>query len=119
LDAQLEILLQIQDLKAQRRELEEGRSERQVEEEEFNLAVDSALAGLDEKIAEVTDELAPMVRKRYDRLARGIERAVVPAINGVCYGCFVSVATSVASDPGERAKLRNCDYCGRFLYFLD
>ncbi len=119
MDAQLEILLQIQDLKGQRRGLEEGRSERQVEEEAFNLRVDEALTGLDEKIDQVMEELDPGVRRRYDRLAGGIDRAVVPVINGVCYGCFVSVATSVASDPAERAKLRNCDHCGRFLYFLD
>jgi uncharacterized protein len=119
MDEQLEVLLQIQDLKAQRRELEDGQSERQVQEEAFNLKVDAAIERLDEKIRQVTDELSPVVRKRYERLAGGTERAVVPAINGVCYGCFVSVPTSVASDPTERAKLRNCDHCGRFLYFVD
>jgi predicted nucleic acid-binding Zn-ribbon protein len=31
----------------------------------------------------------------------------------------VSVPISVASDPAERIKLRNCDHCGRFLYFVD
>lgn len=119
MDAQLEILLQIQDLKAQSRDLEEGGSERRVEEEAFDLDIDHALTLLGDKIAEVENELDPRVRKRYDRLAGGIERVVVPAIKGTCYGCFVSVPVSVASDPMERAKLRNCESCGRFLYFID
>jgi predicted nucleic acid-binding Zn-ribbon protein len=120
MDAQLEILLQIQDLKGQRRDLEEGGLQRQMEEEAFDLKVDEALAMLDEKIAEVVDELDPRVRKRYHRLAGGrVERVVVPAIKGTCYGCFVSVPVSVSSDPSERAKLRNCESCGRFLYFID
>lgn len=119
MDAQLEILLQIQDLKAQRRELEEGETGRQVQQETFNLDVETAIEQLDEKIAEVVAELDPRVRKRYTRLAAGIHRPVVPVINGTCYGCFVSVAISVSSDPTERARLRNCDHCGRFLYFID
>lgn len=119
MDVQLEILLQIQDLKAQRRDLEEGGSEREVEREAFDLDIDHALALLDEKIVEVVGELDPRVRKRYHRLAGGIERVVVPAIKGTCYGCFVSVPVSVSSDPAERAKLRNCESCGRFLYFID
>jgi predicted nucleic acid-binding Zn-ribbon protein len=119
MDAQLEILLQVQDLKAQRRDLQEGGSEREVEREAFDLDIDHALKLLDDKIAEVVNELDPRVRKRYDRLAGGVERVVVPAIKGTCYGCFVSVPISVSSDPTERAKLHNCESCGRFLYFVD
>ncbi len=115
---QLEILLQIQDLKAQQRELAAGASERQVQEEEFNLDPEIAIESLGEKVAELEAELEPTVRKRYDRLATAISRTVVPAINGTCYGCFVSVATAVASDPAERERLRTCDHCGRFLYFV-
>lgn len=119
MDAQLEILLQIQDLKAQRRELQEGDTGRRVQEEEFNLDVDAAVRDLDTKIEELEGGLEPRVRSRYDRLSSGVDRAVVPAINGTCYGCFVSVPTAVASDPGEQRGLRTCDHCGRFLYFVD
>jgi predicted nucleic acid-binding Zn-ribbon protein len=118
MDAQLEILLQIQDLRAQRRELAEGHPKREVQAEAFQLQADAAIARLDEKIAEVVAELAPGVRQRYERLAAGTERTVAPAINGVCYGCFVSVPISLWSDPVERERLRNCDRCGRFLYFV-
>jgi predicted nucleic acid-binding Zn-ribbon protein len=116
MDAQLEILLQVQDLRAQRKELIEGETSRQVQEEAFNLDIDRAIADLDAKIDEVEAELDPAVRQRYDRLAGSMSRAVVPAINGTCYGCFVAVPTAVASDPAE--PLRACDHCGRFLYFV-
>ena len=118
MEAQTEILLQIQDLKAQRKELEEETTARQVQEEEFNLDVDAALSQLDRKVEELEAELPDQVRRRYERLAGALTRPVVPAINGVCYGCFVSVATAVASDPAEQQSLRTCDHCGRFLYFV-
>lgn len=118
MNAQLETLLQIQDLKAQRRELADPDGSRQVQEQEFNLDVDAALATLEGKIGELEAELEPGVRKRYDRLSTGLNRAVVPAINGTCYGCFVAVPTAVSSDPAERNRLRTCDHCGRFLYFV-
>jgi predicted nucleic acid-binding Zn-ribbon protein len=118
MDSQVEILLQIQDLKAQRRDLEEGGG-RDFQEKAFNLKPDEAIAQLDEKIDELMNELEPAVRRRYDRIATGGQRAVVPVIKGMCYGCFVSVPIAVSSDPAERIKLRNCDHCGRFLYFVD
>lgn len=118
MDAQMETLLQIQDLKAQKRDLQEGESSRQVQEEEFNLDAETAVRELDAKIDELEDDLSPQVRSRYSRLASAMSRPVVPAINGICYGCFVSVPTAVASDPSDQ-QLRNCDHCGRFLYFVD
>lgn len=117
MNAQLETLLQIQDLKAQRREIQEAGA-RKVQEEEFNLDIEDAVRALDGKIEELEAELDPAVRRRYHRLAAPGDRAVVPAINGMCYGCFVSVATAIASDPRERDRLRSCDHCGRFLYFV-
>lgn len=118
MNADLETLLQIQDLKAQRGELAQGESSRQVQEEEFGLDVEQAVRDLDAKIEELEGELPEPIARRYRRLSVGLPRVVVPAINGVCYGCFVSVPTAVASDPAERARVQTCDHCGRFLYFV-
>lgn len=115
---QLELLLQIQDLKAQRRELQEGESAIAMQREQFGLDIDEAVLLLNEKIGELEAELDPQVRTRYSRLAGNLPRVVVPAVNGTCYGCFVAVATAVASDPEERNRLTNCGHCGRFLYFV-
>ena len=115
---ELETLLQILDLKGQRRELTEGGGARQVQEEEFHLDVDRAIDELQAKIDELENELPAAIRSRYRRLASHQSRVVVPAINGVCYGCFVSVPIAIASDPAEQARLQACDHCGRFLYFV-
>ena len=114
---QLEILLQLQDLKAQRRELAEGEAERRVEEQEFHVDVQRAIGELDAKIAEMEAELPPVVRRRYEQI-QGRGRAVVPVINGVCYGCFVSIATAVASEIRGNDAIRLCDHCGRILYVV-
>jgi uncharacterized protein len=116
---QLEMLLEIQDLKTQRRELEETGGGQDVEREVFNVSIDAALAQLDEKIAEMQGALDPRVRNRYEKLASRNTRPVVPVINGTCYGCFVSVPTALASDADRNEDLRFCDHCGRFLYLID
>lgn len=116
---QLEILLQVQDLKAQHRELSATEGERQVEEEEFQVDIDGALAQLDGKIQELEDELGAAVRARYLRIAAGRGRAVVPVINGLCYGCFMAIPTALASEITQNDDLRHCDHCGRFLYMIE
>lgn len=116
---QLETLLEIQDLKTQRRELQEASAEQEMEKELFNVSVDEALEQLDEKIDEMEESLEPRVRARYRRLAGSRSRAVVPVIKGTCYGCFVSVPTALASDIDRNEAIQFCDNCGRFLYLID
>ncbi len=117
--AQLECLLEIQDLKTQRRELQDATHERQFEEEVFNISIDDAVSRLDQKIREMEESLAPAVRSRYRRLAERHWRVVAPVIRGTCYGCFVSIPTALASDAERNEELRSCDSCGRFLYLID
>ncbi len=118
LHPQLDILLQIQDLQAQRRDLLEPEPARKVEEEEFHVDVDNAVQQLDAKIAELRESLAPNVRARYDRVAQGHRRVVVPVIGGTCYGCFTMIATAAA---GSRRNdiIQSCENCGRFVYIID
>ena len=114
----LETLLEIQDLKTQRRELaEEG--EREVQEQVFGLSVDEAVQALDAKIAEMEATLPPAVLSRYRRVSARLPRVVVPVIKGTCYGCFVAVPTAQASDADRNAEIRTCQNCGRFLYHVD
>ena len=115
----LEILLEIQDLKTQRRELEETGAEREVQETVFGLGVEGALGQIDEKIVEMLETLPPTVRNRYNRIAARQTRAVVPVIRGTCYGCFVQVPTALASDADRNEEVRPCQSCGRFLYLID
>lgn len=119
MNSQLEMLLEIQDLKSQRRELEELSDEREVEEGLFAMRIDEALQQLTAKIEEMEGSLDPRVQSRYRRLAGRRGRAVVPVIRGTCYGCFVSVPTALASDADRNEELRFCESCGRFLYLID
>ena len=115
---QLEILLEIQDLKTQRRELEEAQS-REVQENVFGLSTEQALEQLDGKIVELEEALPVPVRNRYRRVASKHPRVVVPVIRGTCYGCFVQIPTALASDAERNAEVRSCQNCGRFLYLID
>lgn len=115
----LETLLEIQDLKTQRRELAAGSADREVQESVFGLSVDEALGQIDEKMAEMEASLPAPVRTRYQRLAAKQPRVVVPVIRGTCYGCFVQVPTALASDADRNEEIRSCQNCGRFLYLID
>lgn len=115
---QLELLMELQDMRAQYRSLSES-SMRQVEEEVFELTPDEARVTLDAKIEELADKLDPPVRKRYRSIAGSLERVVVPVLNGVCYGCFVAAPTAWTSRTGKNDQVTSCSHCGRFLYYVD
>jgi predicted nucleic acid-binding Zn-ribbon protein len=116
---QLEKLLEIQDLKTQRRELGQPSGERDLQEEVFGMEVEEVLTTLDQKITEMEASLEPAVHHRYQRLAGRRTRVVVPVIGGTCYGCFVSVPTALSSDAARNDELSFCEGCGRFLYHVD
>ncbi|HSJ23065.1 MAG TPA: C4-type zinc ribbon domain-containing protein [Longimicrobiales bacterium] len=114
---QLEILLQLQDLKSQRRELAEH--DREVEEQEFHINVDDAIAELDNRISELREELPKPLQSRLARFAgQSGARAVVPVINGICYGCFSALPTAAMSDLQRNDRVNHCEHCGRFLYVV-
>lgn len=116
---QLEILLQIQDLRTQRRLLREEEGERDLQAEQFSVDVDDAISDLNEKISEMEDELEPDIRSRYNRISTGRGRVVAPVIKEICYGCFVSIPTAHGSGRGLNEDIRHCENCGRFIYVVD
>ena len=116
---QLEILLQIQDLRSQRDRLAApDPGERDLQAEQFNVDVDRAITTLEQKIEAMESELDPAVRTRYDRIARGRDRVVAPVINGTCYACFVSISTASSASAEQNKLLRTCENCGRFIYLV-
>ncbi|MBT8462948.1 MAG: hypothetical protein KJO44_10555 [Gemmatimonadetes bacterium] len=48
-----------------------------------------------------------------------LDRAVVPVLSGICYGCFVATPTAWSSEAGRNDSIGVCDHCGRFLYYVD
>jgi predicted nucleic acid-binding Zn-ribbon protein len=61
-------------------------------------------------------QLDPELLQRYERLNQRHGRAIVPVINGVCYGCFMRLPTSTATESSKRVL--TCENCGRILYWL-
>lgn len=114
---QLEILLELQDLKAQKREMEESTEEhsREIESEVFKVKPEDAVKHLEKKIAEMEEALEADVLKRYRLVSDRRPRAVVPVLSGMCYGCFMDVPTSMAKTNDE---IRWCEHCGSFVYFV-
>ena len=114
---QLEILLQIQDLRSQRDRLtSEEPAERDLQRDQFNIDIDRAVATLEEKIHAMENELEPAIHSRYDRIAQGRDRVVAPVIDGTCFACFVSVPTSHGASSEQNRAVRHCENCGRFIY---
>jgi predicted nucleic acid-binding Zn-ribbon protein len=116
--AQLEILLEMQDLRSQRAALAEQDLGR-MESELFDIEPDEAVLRIDEKLGELEDRLETGVRNRYERLKGARDRMVVPVVGGICYGCFMAVPTAWASDIERNEGLDVCENCGCFLYHLD
>lgn len=116
---QLALLLELQDLRSQLRELENEERAEEIEAEHFNIDVEQAAEDLREKIDELENELAPQVARRYRRILKSLDRVVSPVINGVCYGCFVSIPTATARDQDPNEELQSCENCGRFIYIIN
>ena len=116
--AQLELLLEIQDLKMQRHGLADG-TLGDVESDVFDIKVEDAIQVLDEKVEELEERLIGTVRKRYHRIDGVAPRVVAPVLNGICYNCFLAVSTSRAKEAGRNQKVESCEYCGCFLYHPD
>lgn len=115
---QLGLLLELQDLRTQLRELETEPEVEEVEEEHFHIDSEQAAEDLREKIEELEEELDDPIRRRYRRILGSMDRVVVPVINEVCYGCFVSIPTARARDRDPNEELQSCENCGRFIYIL-
>jgi predicted nucleic acid-binding Zn-ribbon protein len=115
----LELLLEMQDLRSQARALREEAGEREVESDVFDVKVEDAMAQLREKAEELKDRLGPEVNTTYERISGQVDRVVVPVLNGICYGCFMAVPRAWASEAKENEEVRVCENCGRFLYYVD
>ena len=115
---QLMLLMELQDLRSQHRELEKDDGTAPVEEEHFHIDPTEAREQLAAKISELEDRLDPEVRSRYERVSPHRDRVVVPVINGVCYGCFVSIATATVGDQEVHQILQSCENCGSFIYVV-
>lgn len=70
------------------------------------------------------NELIQLIRKpvlaSYDRIRKGKDGVgVVPIENGNCTGCFTTLPPQTVMEIKQMNRLINCQYCGRFLVYLE
>jgi predicted nucleic acid-binding Zn-ribbon protein len=70
-----------------------------------------------ERRGKIVEAMAPEIVSRYERLKQRYSQPVVRLVEGVCEGCRVRLAASVAFRLRSGGTLQTCDHCGRFIYF--
>jgi len=70
-----------------------------------------------ERRGKIVQAMPTEIVSRYERLKSRCQRPVVRLIGGVCEGCRVRLAASVAQRLRSDGSLQICDHCGRFIYF--
>jgi hypothetical protein len=114
---QLELLLQLQDLKSHRRELIENDPGREVEEQEFHVNVEEAVAKLDERI----EELRRSCRRRCGpprALLQGRRPRRRARHQRHLLRLLLRPAHREHECLGRNDELNHCEQCGRFLYVV-
>jgi len=79
------------------------------------------IQGLD-KLKEARQELfqkiPPDVFSQYQRIRKRYGRAIAPVRDNICLGCFITIPTALSNKNIGNEDLRNCENCGRFLYWV-
>jgi predicted nucleic acid-binding Zn-ribbon protein len=70
-----------------------------------------------ERRVNLTQAMPAELVSRYERLKSRCQRPVVRLVGGVCEGCRVKLAASVAQRLRVEGSVQICDHCGRFIYF--
>ena len=70
-----------------------------------------------ERRVKIVEAMAPEIVSRYERLKMRYSQPVVRLVGGVCEGCRVRLAASMAFRLRTGGTLQSCDHCGRFIYF--
>lgn len=117
MNEELVLMLEIQDLTSKAREIESGELG-DLEEAHFGIEPATAVKALRGKAEKLLADLGPNVRGRFSQLVKRVDRAVVPVIDGTCFGCYVSIPTATAGEQNPNAGLQTCETCGRFLYIV-
>ena len=73
---------------------------------------------LKEARQEVMDKIPSAVLTHYKKILKRYGRASAPVRENVCLGCFITIPTYLSSKEIGNHVLRNCENCGRFLYWV-
>ena len=107
MNATIERLIALQDLLQLKHDLEDRSYEK------LGFETDGVEA-IDTEIESLRGEIEPTLLRRYDMIASKYDRPLVPARQGICYGCFVRFPTAQLSQTSDEPQI--CENCGRLLY---
>lgn len=62
--------------------------------------------------------IPPNLLSKYHKLMERFGRAVAPVIDNKCMGCYVTLPKRLSIREMGNRELRNCERCGRFLYWV-
>jgi predicted nucleic acid-binding Zn-ribbon protein len=75
-----------------------------------------------EKLIEAREELIERIPleifNHYNRVRARYGRAIAPVRENICLGCFIKIPTQISSREMGNQVLRNCENCGRYLYWV-
>ncbi len=113
---QLELLVMLHDLDLLLRECKDEKKRQEESELGFEMAEhhDELINARKTIIRQLDSE----VLTRYEKLLGRYDRAVAPVIDGICYGCYMRMPTSVAIGKSRNEMIHVCGNCGRFLYWV-
>jgi predicted nucleic acid-binding Zn-ribbon protein len=67
----------------------------------------------------VMKELEPNYLSRYEKLVGRYSTAITPVIEGICYGCFVTLPSAFVVRKSKNEEVSTCPNCGRFIYWFE
>ncbi len=76
------------------------------------------LEKLKEARQELLDKLPPDISSQYRKIRNRYGRAIAPVRENICFGCFITIPTALSNKNIGNLNLRNCENCGRFLYWV-
>ncbi|TET19044.1 MAG: hypothetical protein E3J78_05710 [Candidatus Cloacimonadota bacterium] len=63
--------------------------------------------------------LEVILSNKYERLSKRYGKAIVPVIDGICYGCFVTLPSAFVVRKNKNEEVSTCQNCGRFIYWFE
>ncbi len=123
----LEIMEKIEESKNSSKEKEEALSESlnkfediRKENEEIMKMMGEELTDINKSRSELANEIKPDYLRKYESVRRGRKRiAVVPAKDGTCLGCHMSLPPQVFIHVLKKDMLVDCPFCHRILFWKE
>mgnify|MGYP001034668891 CR=1 FL=1 len=113
---QLELLIMLQDIDTLLRESKNDKQRKELSNLGFPIA--EPAADLEDARRRITRRIEKEILTKYERLMHRYGHAIAPAVDEICYGCFMRMPTSFALGKDKNEEINSCPNCERYLYWL-